>query len=108
MKDVYYYTVDEVAETLGLSITTLRTAFPRTVKNLKKQGILLKKWGVGDEALYTLEAESVDGGMTLEECAEELGVSETTLKSAFKRTRENYKKWGIDIKKEGGLYFVDN
>ena len=108
MGDDYYYTIDEVAETLGLSMSTLRTAFPRTVKSLKKKGITLKKWGVGDEALYTIDAESVDGGMTLEECAEELGLSDVTLKAAFKRTRENYKKWGIDIKKEGGLYFVDN
>ena len=104
----YLYTVDEVAEELGLSPTTIQGAFPRTVRALKKKGIILKRIGAGDDALYTLEAESVDGGMTLEECAEELGISIVTLKSAFKRTRENYKKWGIDIRKEGGLYFVDN
>lgn len=104
----YLYTADEVAEELGLSITTIQGAFPRTVHSLKKRGIILKRMGVGDDALYTIEAESVDGGMTLEECAEALGISPITLKSAFKRTRDNYKKWGIDIKKEGGLYFVDN
>ena len=99
--DDYWYTVDELAEELGLSVGTLRTQWSRTRKNLQKQGTRIHKWGRGDDCIYTIEEKNDQGYMTIDELADALGLSVSTLKYAFKRTQENYLKMGLYIKKEG-------
>lgn len=48
-------TIQELAEFLNVSINTLRYSFPRTQKNFLKRGILIKKRGRGESALYSVE-----------------------------------------------------
>ena len=48
-------TIQELAEELNISISTIQTSFPRTQKNFKKRGILIKKHGRGEDAYYTIE-----------------------------------------------------
>lgn len=48
-------TLQEAAQQLRLSETTLREKFPRTVKTLEKRGIKLTKIGRGQKADYQIE-----------------------------------------------------
>ena len=48
-------TIEEAAKELGKSVSTLETSFPRTKKNLEKQGIILNKTGRGKNKDYTIE-----------------------------------------------------
>lgn len=48
-------TLQEAAQRLRLSESTLKDAFPRTVKTLEKQGIKLTKVGRGKNADYQIE-----------------------------------------------------
>ena len=48
-------TIEEAAKILGKSISTLESSFPRTKKNLEKQGIILNKIGYGKDKEYTIE-----------------------------------------------------
>lgn len=48
-------TAEEIAELLGVSLTTINTKFNRTKDNAKKKGYLLSKVGKGKKAKYTLE-----------------------------------------------------
>ena len=45
-------TLEECATFLCLSEKTIKCAFNRTKENLKKQGILLRKEGYGDQTVY--------------------------------------------------------
>lgn len=47
--------LQEACQRLRLSESTLREAFPRTVRTLEKQGIKLTKVGRGQNADYTIE-----------------------------------------------------
>ena len=38
-------TAQEVANELGKSLSTIETSFPRTKKNIEKQGIILNRTG---------------------------------------------------------------
>ena len=57
----YWYTWDEIAEELGVTYTTLKTAFPRTQQHCFNRGLILKKFGRGDDALFTLEERKDNG-----------------------------------------------
>lgn len=48
-------TIKELAELLNISINTLRYSFPRTQKNFLKRGVIIKKRGRGESAIYTVE-----------------------------------------------------
>ena len=47
-------TAQEVANELGKSLSTIETSFPRTKKNLEKQGIILNRTGYGKNKDYTI------------------------------------------------------
>ena len=47
--------LQETCQRLRLSESTLREAFPRTVRTLEKQGIKLTKVGRGQNEDYTIE-----------------------------------------------------
>ncbi len=53
-------TLEEAALQLGKSKSTLLNCFPRTQANLKKKGIILTKWGRGEETEYEIEYELKD------------------------------------------------
>ena len=48
-------TIKELAELLNISINTLRYSFPRTQKNFLKRGVIIKKRGRGESAIYTVK-----------------------------------------------------
>lgn len=48
-------TIQEVADELGKSVSTIEMSFPRTQKNLEKQGIILTKIGYGKDKSYKIE-----------------------------------------------------
>ena len=47
-------TIEEVAKVLNKSVSTIKSSFPRTQANLKKQGIILTRTGSGDNKDYTI------------------------------------------------------
>ena len=47
-------TIEEAAKILNKSISTLETSFPRTKKNLEKEGIILEREGRGKDKTYTI------------------------------------------------------
>ena len=47
-------TAQEVANELGKSLSTIEASFPRTKKNLEKQGIILNRTGYGKNKDYTI------------------------------------------------------
>ena len=53
-------TLKEVALLLGYSEQTLKDQFPKTQRHLKKRGILLMKWGRGENATYEIEYPAFD------------------------------------------------
>ena len=50
-----FWTFDELAEALEKNPRTFKAHFKQEQTNLRKQGILITKYGRGDKARYTLE-----------------------------------------------------
>ena len=50
-------TLEELAQTLGREKITLDKNFPRTQQALAKKGIIVTKWGWGNNAEYEIEYE---------------------------------------------------
>lgn len=50
-------TLDEVAQLLGKEKSTIYYNFARTQQTLAKKGIILTRWGRGDNAEYEIEYE---------------------------------------------------
>ena len=53
-------TIEEVAQALGREKVTLLRNFRRTQRALAKKGIILMKWGWGEDAEYEIEYEDCD------------------------------------------------
>lgn len=47
-------TIEEAAKALNKSVSTLETSFPRTKRNLEKEGIILEREGRGKNKTYTI------------------------------------------------------
>ena len=75
-------TLEEVSEKFGVSITSLKGAFPRTQKSiLKKYGVHIIKKGRGDSATYEIQEENSDfRAMTLyEEVKDDILIDKQSL-----------------------------
>jgi predicted transcriptional regulator len=50
-----FLTLEELAAEVGRSVNTLKKHFDRTKANLAKKGIIIQRYGTGDNGKYTVE-----------------------------------------------------